>query len=305
MITLDSRGGNDMQKDVYLITGAGTGFGKGIAFGLAEEGYNVIATVEIMSQVSALKKEASERGLDIQIEKLDVTNPADREKAWKWEVDILLNNAGIAEGGAVVDIPEKNLRNQFETNVFGPILLTQKYAKEMIKRRHGKIVFMSSVSGLMADPISGPYGASKFALEAFAESLSKEMQEFNVEVATINPGPYLTGFNDREFEAWKNWQNDSSNYLFDYEKLAFPYEQLDPEDLIKKAIEVLTSKNSQYRNVIPKAMVPLIKKRQQELWDKKVSDELGEKHKLIKKSFKIEPATPPLTGIINKIKDKL
>ncbi|MEG0475985.1 MAG: SDR family oxidoreductase, partial [Carnobacterium sp.] len=226
-----------MVQETFLITGAGTGFGKGIALGLAEQGEKVIAGVETMSEVSAFEKEAKEKKLDIQVEKLDVTNPADRERACTWDVDVLLNNAGISEGGSLVDIPEEHLRNQFEVNVFGPILLTQKIAKAMVKKQRGKIVFMSSVSGLMADPLSGPYGGSKFTLEAFAESLSKELQEFKVQVAVINPGPYLTGFNDREFEAWKTWQDNPEERLFDYKQLAFPYEQLDPEELIKEGIK--------------------------------------------------------------------
>lgn len=294
-----------MVQETYLITGAGTGFGKGIAFGLAEQGKKVIAGVETMSEVSALEKEAQEKKVDIQVEKLDVTNPADRERAWTWDVDVLLNNAGVSEGGSLADIPEERLRNQFEVNVFGPILLTQKIAKAMAKKQRGKIVFMSSVSGLMADPLSGPYGGSKFALEAFAESLSKELQEFKVQVAVINPGPFLTGFNDREFEAWRMWRDNPEERLFDYEQLAFPYEQLDPEDLIKEAIKVLTGETTDYRNVVPKAMVPMVKKRQKELWDKKYDENLGERNELVQKSIDIEPATTPVKGIVNKIKDKL
>lgn len=293
-----------METDTYLITGAGTGFGKEIAFQLAEAGHQVIATVEIMSQVSALSQEADERGLTLRIEKLDVTDPADREKAWEWDVDVLLNNAGISEGGAVADIPEDHLRRQFEVNVFGPILLTQRLAKKMIQNGHGRIVFISSVSGLMADPLSGPYGASKFAIEGFAESLAKELQGFNVEVAVINPGPYLTGFNDREFEQWKNWQDDPAQRLFDYDQLAFPYEQFDPQAVIKPTIKVLTGEKKDYRTVLPKAMVALVKKRQDELWNRKTDDELGHRHDLIEKSLEIEPATTPTKGIINKIKEK-
>ncbi|ALV22535.1 MULTISPECIES: SDR family oxidoreductase [Carnobacterium] len=294
-----------MVQETFLITGAGTGFGKGIALGLAEQGEKVIAGVETMSEVSALENEAKERKIDIQVEKLDVTDPADRERAWTWDVDVLLNNAGISEGGSLADIPEERLRNQFEVNVFGPILLTQKIAKAMVKKQRGKIVFMSSVSGLMADPLSGPYGGSKFTLEAFAESLSKELQEFNVQVAVINPGPYLTGFNDREFEAWRTWRDNPAERLFDYEQLAFPYEQLDPEELIKEGIKVITGETNDYRNVVPKAMSAMIKKRQKELWDKKSDENLGERHELVQKSIDIEPATTPVKGIVNKIKDKL
>lgn len=294
-----------MVQETYLITGAGTGFGKGIAFDLAEQGKKVIAGVETMSEVSALVKEAKEKEIEIQVEKLDVTDPADRERAWTWDIDVLLNNAGISEGGSLIDIPEERLRNQFEVNVFGPILLTQKIAKAMVKKQRGKIVFMSSVSGLMADPLSGPYGGSKFTLEAFAESLSKELQEFNVQVATINPGPYLTGFNDREFEAWRTWRDNPEERIFDYEQLAFPYEQFDPEELIEEAVKVMTGETNDYRNVIPKAMGSMIKKRQKELWDKKIDENLGERHEMVQKSIDIEPATSPVKGIVNKIKDKL
>ncbi|MTD38292.1 SDR family oxidoreductase [Erwinia sp. CPCC 100877] len=294
-----------MRQDTYLITGAGTGFGKGIAFGLAKMGESVIAGVETMSEVSALRAEAHEQGLKLQIEKLDVTNPIDRKRAWTWDVDVLLNNAGISEGGSLVDIPEERLRNQFEVNVFGPILLTQKFAKKMVKKNHGKIIFMSSISGLMADPLSGPYGGSKFALEGFAESLSRELQEFHVQVALINPGPYLTGFNDREFEAWRLWQDDPADRLFDYEKLAFPYEQFKPDKLIEEAIKVLTGETNDYRNVIPKSMSVVAKARQKELWERKTTADLGQRHALVQKSMDIEPATRPVEGLINKIKDTL
>lgn len=143
----------------------------------------------------------------------------------------------------------------------------------------------------MADPLSGPYCGSKFALEAFSESLSKELQEFNIEVATINPGPYLTGFNDREFEAWKNWHEDNSETVFDYENAAFPYEQFDPEEVIEPAVKVVLGETKTYRNVIPEAMVPEVKKRRGAVWDKKTDDELGQRHEMIEKSYEMKPGT--------------
>lgn len=294
-----------MAAETFLITGAGTGLGKGIAFGLAEEGKKVIAGVETLSEVSALTKEAEELKFELQVEKLDITDPVDRERASQWDVDVLLNNAGISEGGSLIDIPEERLRNQFEINVFGTILLTQEIARGMIQKGKGKIIFVSSVSGLMSDPLSGPYGGSKFALEGFSESLSKELQEFGVQVATINPGPYLTGFNDREFETWRMWQDDPAERLFDYEQLAFPYEQFDPDKAVKEALKVVTSEATAYRNIIPKAMAAMVKKRQKELWDRETDDERGQRHGLVQKSMDIEPATSPVEGIVNKIKDKL
>lgn len=283
-------GGFEMSEGTILVTGAGTGFGKGIAFSLAEKGESVIASVEAMSQVSALEKEARDLGLEMKIEKLDVTSEKDRQKAWTWDVDVLVNNAAVKEGGSLVDIPEDNLRHQFEVNTFGPMLLTRGFARKMIERKRGRIVFVSSISGLVSTPLSGPYNGSKHALEAFAEALSQELQEFNIEVATINPGPYLTGFNDREFETWKDWQ-EVDETVFDYENLAFPMEQYDPEEVIEPSVKVILGETKKYRNVIPESMVSMIKDMRSGLWDKKTDEALGERHETVQKSYDMEPGT--------------
>ena len=143
------------MSTTYLITGAGSGFGKEVALRMAEQGHDVIAGVEIIAQVNVLRAEAKKRGVELRVEKLDVTDEGDRRKAAQWDVDVLLNNAGISEGGSSVDIPAENLRRQFEVNVFGPILLTQPIAKRMVAKGGGKIVFMSSVAGLTVDPFTG------------------------------------------------------------------------------------------------------------------------------------------------------
>ncbi|WP_080146460.1 SDR family oxidoreductase [Marinilactibacillus piezotolerans] len=280
-----------MSSDRILITGAGTGFGKMFALELAKRGKDVIATTEVSSQVSALEKEAKEQGLSMKIEKVDVTDPKDRQKAWNWDVDILVNNAAIKEGGSLVDIPEDNLRNQFEVNLIGPVLLTQGFARKMVERNKGRIVFVSSVSGMMVNSFSGPYSASKFATEAVASTLSQELQEFNVEVATINPGPYLTGFNDREFEAWKSWQDDPAKRVFDYEKIAFPFEQYDPEELVEQGIKVILGETDQYRNVIPEKMIAQVKEQQEYLWNKKSNESLGQRHEMVQKAYDLQPET--------------
>src|ERR1700734_2946227 len=114
-----------------LITGSGTGFGHEVAMRLAEKGFDVVAAVEIYAQVQTLKRQAATRNVTLQVEKLDVTDPGDRRKALDWNVEILVNNAGVLEGGSVLDIPAANMRNEFEVNVMGPLLLTQGVAKKM------------------------------------------------------------------------------------------------------------------------------------------------------------------------------
>ena len=108
-----------------LITGSGTGFGHEVAMRLAEKGFDVIAAVEIWGQVQTLKRQAAARGVSLQVEKLDVTDAGDRKKALAWDVEILVNNAGVGEGGSTVDIPAANMRRQFEVNVIGHVALTQ------------------------------------------------------------------------------------------------------------------------------------------------------------------------------------
>ncbi|MGI4985396.1 MAG: SDR family oxidoreductase [Janthinobacterium lividum] len=275
-----------------LLTGAGTGFGNEVALRLAAQGLDVIAGVEIAAQVQAVKEQAKARGVKLRVEKLDVTHEGDRRKACAWDIDVLLNNAGISEGGSMVDIPAENLRRQFEVNVIGPALLTQGIAKKMVARKKGKIVFMSSVAGLTVDPFSGAYSASKHAVEAMAEALRKELQEFGIEVATVNPGPFLTGFNDRMFETWKTWEDDASTRLFDYERLAFPHEQYDSEPVFATTIGVITGEISTYRNVEPKEIIVQQREQLNAAWNLTVDQDLGKRFELVQKAYDIAPETP-------------
>jgi NAD(P)-dependent dehydrogenase (short-subunit alcohol dehydrogenase family) len=278
-----------------LITGAGTGFGHEAAMRLAEKGFDVIAAVEIYSQVQTMKRQAAARGVTLQVEKLDVTSDGDRRKALDWGVEILVNNAGVGEGGSTVDIPAANIRHQFEVNVTGPLLLTQPIAKQMIKRGAGRIVWVSSREGLNVNPFTGIYSASKHAVEAIAETMADELQEYNIEVATVNPGPFLTGFNDRMFQTWESWEDDPSQRLFDYAKLAFPRAQFDPEPVYATLTAVAAGEVDSYRNLEPKSMLSETEHLQQIPWQRKVTDGLGTRHQAIAHSYEMQPETPVAT----------
>ena len=275
-----------------LITGAGTGFGHEVAMRMAEKGFNVIAAVEIYAQVQTLKRQAAARGVTLQVEKLDVTDDGDRRKALAWNVEILVNNAGVLEGGSVVDIPALNIRREFEVNVVGPLLLTQGIAKQMVKRGKGRIVWVSSREGLNVNPFTGIYSASKHAVEAIAQTMSLELQEFGIEVATINPGPFLTGFNDRGFETWRSWVDEASERLYDYSKLAFPRAQFDPEPVYATMTAVAAGEIDTYRNLEPKSMIAETKSNMEAPWNRKVTDGLGSRPASVQKAFEMKPETP-------------
>jgi NAD(P)-dependent dehydrogenase (short-subunit alcohol dehydrogenase family) len=275
-----------------LITGAGSGFGHEVAMRLAAKGFDVIAAVEIYAQVQTLKRQAAERGVRLQVEKLDVTNDGDRRKALTWNIEILVNNAGVGEGGSTVDIPAFNIRNEFEVNVIGPLLLTQGIAKQMVKRGAGRIVWVSSREGLNVNPFTGVYSASKHAIEAIAETMAYELQEFGVEVATINPGPFLTGFNDRMFQTWESWEDDPSERLFDYSKLAFPRAQFDPEPVYATMTAVAAGEVKSYRNLEPRSMIDETKRLQEVPWDRKITDGLKTRPQSLQNSYDMQPETP-------------
>lgn len=275
-----------------LITGAGTGFGHEAAIRLAEKGFDVIASVEIWAQKEAVERDAAARGVKLQVEKLDVTNAGDRKKALGWNVEILVNNAGVLEGGSVLDIPGSNMRNEFEVNLIGPVLLTQGIVKQMVKRKEGRVVWVSSREGLNVNPFTGIYSASKHAIEAVAQTMAMELQEFGIEVATVNPGPFLTGFNDRGFETWRSWEDDPSTRLFDYCKLAFPRAQFDPEPVYATLTAVAAGEVNTFRNLEPKSMIEETKNLIDAPWSKKIRESLGTRPPALQKCFEMKPETP-------------
>lgn len=280
-----------MISDTILITGAGSGIGKLIALTLARRGHSVIAATETLEQADLLLEDADALKIPLQVEKIDITDENDRRKAWAWNVDILVNNASVKEGGALVDIPEKNLRNQFEANFFGTVLLTQGFARQMIDKGYGRIIFISSISGLMVNAFSGPYSASKFAIEAVAGTLSQELQEFNIEVATINPGPYLTGFNDEEFEQYRTWEDDPEERIFNYQNLHFPFPQMEPAKVVAPAIRVILGQTKTYRNLIPRSLSFGVMLNEKLQWIKRTTWQLGKRHSMVKLSNEMQPAT--------------
>src|SRR6185295_13634935 len=148
-----------MAKKRILITGAGSGFGELAALGLAKQGHDVIAGVQIWPQATALRTKAQALGLkNLRVEKLDLLHPYDVQNALTWDIDILVNNAAVAESGPITEIPMELMRRIFETNFFAALELTQKVVRRLIATgRPGKIVFTSSIGGLIAIPFGGPY----------------------------------------------------------------------------------------------------------------------------------------------------
>lgn len=190
-----------MERGIALITGTSSGFGLLTSVALAKEGYHVVAAMRDLGKSDRLLRAAKEAGVPegrIEVVRLDVTemesipgviaNILDKHG----RIDVLINNAGFARGGFVEQVPMDEWRSVIETNVFGLIAVTKAVIPSMRERRAGKIVNISSVSGLVGLPAMGPYCTSKFAVEGFSESLRLEMLPFGVEVVLVEPASYKT-----------------------------------------------------------------------------------------------------------------
>lgn len=260
-----------------LITGAATGFGKGAAIELARRGHTVTAGVQIAPQKTELMKAAADAGVQLNIQVLDVTDEDDREAAFANEIDVLVNNAGTMETGPVAEIPMKYVRRNFETNVFGTLALTQGFARQMVKRGSGKIVFVTSMGGLITVPFGAVYCATKHALEALAEGLKAELAGTGVEVCTVNPGVYGTGFNDRGAETLMRWF-DPANSLTRPETFAAATgalaNQLDPQSVVDALVRIAEEDASKFRNVVPDETAEWIKEIQAITWEAGKDDAL-------------------------------
>jgi NAD(P)-dependent dehydrogenase (short-subunit alcohol dehydrogenase family) len=262
-----------MSKKCILITGAGSGFGRGAALGLAKAGNDVIATVQISPQVTALRSEAKALGLtNLRVEKLDILDPVDVAAALRWDFNVLSSNAAIGEGGPASEIPLALVRKNFETNVFAPLELVQRVVRKWIDgNQPGKIVFTSSEVGLFTPPGFGTYSATKHALESIAESLRMELQPFNIKVQTINPGAYRTGFNEAISETALKWLDDKKNFtkraalqaIFDSEL----EDERDPDEVVRAMIEIVPSETGKFRNVVPQSGEESIRESEKAAWE--------------------------------------
>jgi len=243
-----------------MITGAGSGLGKGTAIGLAKKGHHVIAGVQVWEQKSKLLEEIKKHKLEdhIKIIKLDILNDLDCHSALDCDIDILVNNAGIGHSGPVGEMPVGLIREVMETNVFSTLQFSQPFIREMVKKGKGKVVFVSSVAGLTTSPYLGAYNASKHALESIAQSLRDELHQFGVEVATINPGPFETGFNDRMYDTFEQWHDEEMHFtkketINKASKMLLD-NQLDPQVMIDEMVEVISQDKQAFRTIVPKEL---------------------------------------------------
>jgi NAD(P)-dependent dehydrogenase (short-subunit alcohol dehydrogenase family) len=240
------------MSETVLITGAGSGFGRMAAVMLARRGHAVIATVETAAQA----EELSAAHPELTVAKLDITDQADVATLDRWDVDVLIANAGMGQTGPLASIPIDRLRAVFEVNVFGTFAVVQRVAQAMKRRRTGRILIVSSIAGVRAGAGSGPYSMTKHALQAMGGVLRNELAPFGIDVALINPGPYATGFNDRMVEDPGDWfDRDTADpedlAVMDSLTNRITVGQLDPAEVAERYVELVEASETELINFVP------------------------------------------------------
>lgn len=200
------------EKRNVLITGCSSGIGFALAQAFIQNGDRVIATARKPAAIESLRK----AGCDTQA--LDVNDAASRKQLADYlaqrnePVDILINNAGISAMGPMVEIPEHKLRQQFETNVIAPVLLTQALLPLLRNSRQPLIINVGSISGVLTTPFAGAYCASKAALHSISDAMRMELAPFGIDVITVQPGAIKSNFGQAAEQGVKDWLTEDSLY---------------------------------------------------------------------------------------------
>ena len=262
---------NVCQKAI-LISGCSSGIGLCVAAGLAKRGYRVFATARKAEDLQKLQ------AMGLESLPLDLADSASIHQAVAevlarcgGRLDALFNNGAYGQPGAVEDLRREVLREQFETNLFGTLELTNLVIPVMRAQGHGRIVMNSSVLDFAAMPYRGAYNASKFAIEGITDTLRLELAGSGIHVSLIEPGPIESRFRANAYEAYK--RNIDAEHSVHREKYlamerrlekpgpAAPF-TLPPEAVLEKVIHALESRHpkARYAVTIPTHLFAFLKR---------------------------------------------
>ena len=186
------------MNKVVLITGASSGIGKSIGEFLHYKGFIVYGTSRnpdrVLNSVFPLLE------LDVR-NTVSIHNTVKKVIEISGALDIVINNAGVGITGPIEEIPSQEIKNNFETNFFGPIEVMKAVLPQMRAQKSGLIINITSIAGYMGLPYRGIYSASKGALELITESLSMEVKPFGINITNVAPGDYATNIAAGRFHA--------------------------------------------------------------------------------------------------------
>jgi NAD(P)-dependent dehydrogenase (short-subunit alcohol dehydrogenase family) len=187
-----------MDQKVALITGCSSGFGLLTAVDMARSGFRVVATMRNLGKREALDKAAKDAGVALDVRALDITKfetldafVADVVRDFG-RIDVLVNNAGFSVSGFAEDLTLAEIKLNFETNFFGHVAMTKAVLPVMRKQKSGHIIMVSSMAGLIAQPVVSTYCATKHALEGWSEAVRIETHSLGIRIVLVEPGAFAT-----------------------------------------------------------------------------------------------------------------
>lgn len=233
-----------MNAKIIFITGCSTGIGFDSVFTLQKRGHRVIASCRKIDDVEKL----SAMGVETLL--LDVSDSTSIQKAVPdlltrtgGRLDILINNAGYGQAGALEDISRDVMRKQFETNVFGLLELTNLLIPIMRQQGQGRIINISSILGIISMPFRGAYNASKYAVEGISDTLRLELHSSGIDVVTIEPGPIESRFRDNVVDSsLQNVPMSQSHFKKQYEVMHTSYKQAKSDSFFTKKTDAVIAK---------------------------------------------------------------
>ena len=260
---------------VAVVTGSSSGIGYETSLLLARNQITTYATMRNMSKSNGLREIASKEKIPLNVAQLDVNDNSSVDNAIgnivreNGRIDILVNNAGYDLFGSLEESSLEEIKQQFETNVFGVIRTTKAVIPTMRKQGNGTIVNISCVDGTVGLlPFVTAYHASKFAIEGFTESLRQEIADFGINVILIEPGGVSSNF-AMNMKTAKGFDSNKSPYakmaqqvLQGFESLLVAYSS-HPSKVAHTILNVLNSPNPELRNPVGKDAESIFKARAQ------------------------------------------
>src|SRR5215813_13315851 len=189
-----------LDGHIVIVTGASAGIGEAAARRLTDEGATLVISARRPDRLEAVRQQIESVGGRALAVVGDITSAEDRERLVQetmrefGRIDGLVNNAGYGQRGPIELVPIEAIRQNFETNLFSLIALTQLVIPIMRNQRSGRIVNISSVAGRIARPYSSIYDSTKHAVEAISDGLRGELAQFGIKVVIIEPGFIMTEF---------------------------------------------------------------------------------------------------------------
>jgi NAD(P)-dependent dehydrogenase (short-subunit alcohol dehydrogenase family) len=205
------------DQRVAVVTGSSSGIGLQTSLMLARDGFITYATMRTPEKDIVIKTTVEKENLPIKVVQLDVTDDDSVKGAIRTvesetgRIDLLVNNAGYALGGALEDLSMEEIKDQYETNLLGLIRVTQSVLPIMRRQKSGIIVNLSSAAGIFGIPGASAYTSTKFAVEGLSESIGYELEPFGIKVVLIEPGFIQTNFANAMMIA-KKAQDPTSPY---------------------------------------------------------------------------------------------